>query len=264
MLGNRGFPEAWSHLCVCQASFLMTFAMGGVPHAGPRHFLVHHHLPELAQTHVCWVGDAIQSSYPLSSPSPPTFNLSQHQGFFQWVSFSYQVANILELQLQHQSFQWKSMTDFLYDWLVWSPCCPRDSQESSPTNTVQKHQFFGAKPFFIVQLSHLYMTTRTAIALTIWTFVDKVMSLLFHMLSRFLIAFLPRSKHLLISWLWSLSAVILEPNKIKSVTVFIVSLSICHEVMGLDVMIFVFLNVEFKPAFSVSTFTFIKRLFNSS
>ena len=92
----------------------------------------------------------------------------------------------------------------------------------------------------MVQLSHLYMTIGKTIALTIWTFVGKVMSLLSNMLSRFVIAFLPRSKHLLISWLQSLSAVILELKKIKSVTVSIVSPSICHEVMGLDAMIFIF------------------------
>ena len=84
----------------------------------------------------------------------------------------------------------------------------------------------------MVQLSHPYMTTGKTIALTIWTFVGKVMSLLFNMLSRLVIAFLPRSKHLLISWLQSLSAVILEPKKIKSVTDSIVSPSICHEVMA--------------------------------
>ena len=89
------------------------------------------------------------------------------------------------------------------------------------------------------------MTMGKTIALAIWTFVSKVMSLLFNMLSRFVIAFLPRSKHLLISWLQSLSAVILEPKKIKSFTVSIVSPSICHEVMGLDAMILSFLKVEF-------------------
>ena len=91
--------------------------------------------------------------------------------------------------------------------------------------------------FFIVQLSHPYMTIGKTIALTRRTFVDKVMSLLFNMLSRLVITFLPRSKHLLISWLQSPSGVILEPPKIKSA---IVSPSICHEVMGLDAMIFVF------------------------
>ena len=94
-------------------------------------------------------------------------------------------------------------------------------------------------PFFIIQLSHPYMTTGKTIALTRQTFVGKVMSLLFNMLSRLVIAFLPRSKCLLISWLQPLSAVILESNKIKSVTVSIVSPSICHEVMGLDAMILV-------------------------
>ena len=93
--------------------------------------------------------------------------------------------------------------------------------------------------FFIVQLSHPHMTTGKTIALTRWTFVGKALSLLFNMLSRLVIAFLPRSKHLLISWLQSPSAVILEPKKIKSVTVSTVSPSICHEVMGLDAMILV-------------------------
>ena len=74
---------------------------------------VHHHLPEFTQTHVHWVGDAIQPSHPLLSPSPPAFNLSQHQGLFKWVSSSSQVAKVLEFQLQHQSFQWIFSTDFL-------------------------------------------------------------------------------------------------------------------------------------------------------
>ena len=99
--------------------------------------------------------------------------------------------------------------------------------------------------FFIVQLSHPYMTTGKAIALTRWTFVGKVMSLLFNMLSRLVITFLLRSKHLLISWLQSPLAAILEPPKIKSVTLSIVSPSIFHEVMGPDAMYSCFLNVEF-------------------
>ena len=98
--------------------------------------------------------------------------------------------------------------------------------------------------FFMVQLSHPYMTTGKNTVLTIWTFVSKVTSLLFNMLSRFVIVFHPRSKHLLISWLQSPSAVILEPKKIKSVTVSTFSLSICHEVMGPDTIILV-LNAEF-------------------
>jgi len=103
-----------------------------------------------------------------------------------------------------------------------------------------KASIFQCSAFFMVQLSHLYMTTGKTITLTRWTFVSEVMSLLFNMLSRLVIAFLPRSKHLLISWLQSPSVVILEPKKIKSVTVSIVFPSICHEMMGLDAMIFIF------------------------
>ena len=107
-----------------------------------------------------------------------------------------------------------------------------------------KASILWRSPLFTVQLSHPYMTTGKTIALTRWTFVGKVISLLFNMLSRFFITFLPRSKRLLISRLQSPSAVILEPRKIKSVTVSTVSPAICHEVMGLDVMILCFLNVE--------------------
>ena len=101
----------------------MNRSMPGLP--------VHHQLPEFTQTHVHQVGDAIQPSHSLSSPSS-ALNLSQHQGLFQWVGSSHQMAKVLELQLQHQSFQWIFRVDFLQDWLVWSLCCPRDSQESSP------------------------------------------------------------------------------------------------------------------------------------
>ena len=105
--------------------------------------------------------------------------------------------------------------------------------------TVQKPVLWGSA-FFMVQLPYPYMITGKTIVLTIWTFVSKIMSLLFNMLSRLVIAFLPRSKHILISWLQSPSAVILEPKKIKSVTTSIVSPSIYHELMGPDVVIFVF------------------------
>ena len=107
------------------------------------------------------------------------------------------------------------------------------------------------------------MNTGKTIALTRQTFVGKVMSLLFNMLSRLVMIFLPRSKRLLISWQQSPSAVILEPPRVKSVTVSIVSPSICHEVMGPDAMILVFWMLSFKPAFSLSSFTFINRLFSS-
>ena len=103
-----------------------------------------------------------------------------------------------------------------------------------------KASILGHSVFFMVQLSHPYLTTGKTIALTRWTFVSKEMSLPFNILSRFVIAFLPKTKHLLISWLPSPSAVILEPKRIKSVTVSIVSPSICHEMMGADAMILVF------------------------
>ena len=94
---------------------------------------VHHQLLKFIQTHDHWVGDAIQPSHPLPFLSPPAFNFSQHQGLFKWVSSSPQMTKVLEIQLQHQSFQWIFRTDFLQNGLVGSPCSPRDSQESSPT-----------------------------------------------------------------------------------------------------------------------------------
>ena len=127
-----------------------------------------------------------------------------------------------------------------------------------------KTSIFQCSAFFIVQLSHPYMTTGKTIALTRQTFVGKVMSLLFNMLSRFVIAFLPRSKCLLVSWLQAPSAVFLKTNKMKFLTVYIVFPSFCHEVMWLDAMISVFGMLSFKPAFSLSSVTFIKRLFSSS
>ena len=127
-----------------------------------------------------------------------------------------------------------------------------------------KASILGCSAIFIVQLPHPYMTTGKNRTWTRQTFVGKVMSLLFNMLSRLVIAFLQRSKHLLISWLQSISAVILEPRKIKSATVSTVSPSFCHEVMGPDAMIVDFWILSFKPTFSLSSFTFIKRLFSSS
>ena len=116
----------------------------------------------------------------------------------------------------------------------------------------------------MLQLSQLYMTTGKTIALTIRPFVGRVMSLLFNTMSRFVIAFLPSSNRLLISWLQSSSTVILEHKKRKSITASTFSPSICHEVMGPDAMILVFLILSFKPDFSLSSFTLIKRFFRSS
>ena len=120
-------------------SVLLLFSHSGVPKSFRSHGLqdarLHcsSRLTESAQTHVHWVGDAIQPSHPLSSPSPLALNVSQHQGLFTWVGSSHQVTKVLELQLQHQSFQWIFRVDFLQDGLLWSPCCPSNSQESSPT-----------------------------------------------------------------------------------------------------------------------------------
>ena len=180
--------------------------------------------PELAHTHVHRVVNAIHASHPLPSPSPPAFNLSHHQGLFQWVSSSHQVAKVLQFQLQHQSFQWIFRIDWIFspkeDRLVWSPCNSRNSQESSLTP-----QF---KSINSSVLSFLYGSTLNPYITTgIWT-VGKVIFPLFNMLSRLVIAFLPWSMHLLISWLQSPSAVILEPKRIKAATVSTVSPSICH------------------------------------
>ena len=238
----------------------MDCSMPGLP--------VHHQLPELTQTHVHWVSDTmiklvmvIQSSCPLSSPSPPAFNLSQHQGLFQWVSTSHQVAQLLEFQLQYQFFQWIIRTDFLKgDWL--DLLAVQGTLKCFLQHHSSKASILQCSASFIVQLSHTYMTTGKTIALTRGLLL--AMSLLLNMLSRLVIAFLPRSKRLLISWLQSLSAVILDPQKIKYLTVSIVSPSIRHEVMGLGGMILVFWMLSFKPTFSLSSFTFTKRLFSSS
>ena len=130
------------------------------------------------------------------------------------------------------------LISFRVDWL--DPLAIQGTLKSLLQHHSSKASILQCSAFFIVQLSHLHMTTGKTIALTRWTFVGKVMSLLLNMLSRLVTTFLPRSKHLLISWLQSPSAVILEPTKIKPVTVSIVSPSICHEVMGPDGMILVF------------------------
>ena len=192
---------------------------------------VHHKLPECTQTHVHRVDDAIQPFHPLPSPSPPAPNPSQHQGFsyesafcMRWPkywSFSFSIS---------PSSEHPGLISFRRDWLDLL------AVQGTPKSLLQHHSsktsILQRSAFFIVQLSHPYMTSGKTIALTRWTFVDKVMSLLFNMLSRLVITFLPRSKCLLISWLQSQSAAILEPRKIKSATVSTVSPSICHEVMG--------------------------------
>ena len=155
-----------------------------------------HYLLEFVQTHVHWVGDAIQPSHLLSSPSPPALNLSQHQGLFQWVGSLHQVAKLLELQ--HQSFQWIFRVDFFminwFDLLAVQGTLKSLLQHHSSTASIIWHS-----AFFILQLSHPYMTTGKTLALTRWTFVGKVMYPLSNMLSRFVIDFLPGSNSLFIS-----------------------------------------------------------------
>ena len=174
---------------------------------------VHHQLPEFTHTQVHRVSDAIQSSHPLSSPSP-TFNLSQHQGFssesvlIRWPkywNFSFNIS---------PSNEHPGLISFRINWLDLLAVQGTLLQHHSSKASILRHS-----AFFIVHLSHPYMTPGKTIALTRQTFVGKVMSLLLNMLSRLVIIFLPRSKHLLISWLQSPSAVILEPLQIKSVTV---------------------------------------------
>ena len=210
-------------------------------------FPVHYQLSELGQTHVHRVSDAIQQSHPLSFPSPPAFNLSQHQGLsnesvlhIRWPTywnFSFSIS---------PSNEYSGLISFGIDWFDF--LAVQGTLKSLLQHHSSKASILWCSAFFMVQHSHpraslvaqLVKTTGETIALTRWTFVGKVMSLLLNMLSRLVIAFLPSSKCLLISWLQSPSAVILEPPKIKSVTVSIVSSPVFHEVIGLDVMILVF------------------------
>ena len=180
---------------------------------------------QFVETHVHWVDDAIQPSHPLLSPPPAlifpsirVFSRSQKRVFCisTCIGYLHQVAKVLELQLQHRSLRW-TFRVFPYYPLVWSSCCLRDSQESSPAPQLKKHQFFWCSALFLIQLSHLCMTIGKTIALTIQTFVGKGTSA-FNAVSRFVIAFLPVSRHLLISWLPLPSAVFLEPKKRESVT----------------------------------------------
>jgi len=136
------------------------------------------------------------------------------------------------------SSEYAGLISLRIDWF--DPLAIQRALKSLLQHHSSKASILWCSAFFMVQLLYLYVTSGKTIALIIWNFVDKVMSLPFNMLSRLVTDFLPRSKHLLISWLQSPSAVILEPPEIKSLTLSIVSPSICHEVMGLDAMIFVF------------------------
>ena len=164
----------------------------------------HHQFPEFTQTHLHWVGDAIQPSHPLSTPSPPTFNLSQHQGLFKWVSSSHQYWSF-SFSIS-PSNEYSGLISFRINWF--ELLAVQGILKSLLQHHSSKTSILQCSAFFIVQLSHPFMVCGKTIALTRWTFVGKVMSLLFNMLSRLVIAFLPKSKCLLISWLQSPSAVI--------------------------------------------------------
>ena len=173
-------------------------------------FPVHHQPPEPTQTHVHRVGDAIQPSHPLSSPSPPAFNLSQHQVF----------SNESGLHIRWPKYWSFSMRLFNeYSGLIsfriscFDLLAVQGTLKSILQHRSSKASILRCSAFFMVHLSHPYMTIGKTIALTRRTFVDKVMSLLFNTLFSFVIAFLPRSKHLLISWLQSPSAAIWSPRK---------------------------------------------------
>ena len=218
---------------------------------------------EFAQTHVHWVVDAIQSSHLLLPRCllPSIFSSirvfsNESAVLISWPnywSFSFRIS---------RSSEYSGLISFKIDWF--DPLAVQGILKSFLQHHNLKTSVLQGSIFFMVQLSQPYMTTGKTIPLIIQTYVGKVMSLLFNMLSRFVMAFLPRSKSLLIPWLQLPSAVILESKKIKSVTVSIFSSSVCHEVMGPDAMILVFRMLSFKPAFPLSSFTLIKKFFRSS
>ena len=194
------------------------------------------YLPEFAQTHVHWVDDAIQPSHPLLSLSPPALNLPQHMVFFSELALCIKWPKDWSFSIS-PSNECSGLISFRIDWF--DLLAVQGTLKSLLQHHSSKASILQCSAFFVVQLSHPNMTTGKTIALTVWIFVSKVTSLLYNMWSRFVIAFLTRSKCLLISWLQSQPAVILEPKKIKSITVSIVSPSICHEVMGPDAIIFI-------------------------
>ena len=197
-------------------------------------FPVLQYLQEFAETHAHWVGDAIQQSLPVSSSSPCALSLSSIRVFSNesalWIRCPNVSASVLPMNIQ----DWFSLG------LTYLITLLSKGLSRVFSNTAAQKIVLWRLAFFMVQHSHQYMTTRKTIALAIWTSVSKAMSLLFNMLSTFVIAFLQRSKHLLILWLQSPSTVILEHKIIKSLSVSIVSTSTCNEVMGLDAMMLVF------------------------
>ena len=205
---TRGLPRGTQFSSVAQSCLTLCDPMDCSTPSLP----VHHQLPEFTQTHAYWVGDAIQPSHPPSSPSPPTFSLSQHKSLFsesvlliRWPncwSFSFNIS---------PSSEYSGLIFFRMDWL--DLFAVQGTLKSLLQHHSSKASILQCSALFIVQLSHPYTTTGKTIALTRWTFVGKVTSLLLNMLSRLVISFLPRSKCLLISWLQSPSALIWEPEE---------------------------------------------------
>ena len=216
----------------------------------------HHQLPELTQTHVHLVNDSIQSSsVAISFSSVPFFCL---QTFLALGSFSMSQFVTSGGQSIGVSASTSVLPMNIQDWFPFRLTGMITLLSKGLVNFLQHHSSKASVllhlVFFTVQLSHPYVTTGKTIALTRWTIVGKVMSLVFNMLSRFVIAVLPRNKCLLISWLQSPSAVNLGPQKIMSVS--IVSPVICPEVMGPDAIILVFWMFSFTPTFSLSVLSF--------
>jgi len=171
-----GRGQAIAAVVVQSFSHIQLFA---TPRTAARHtcFPILHHLPELAQTHVHWVDDAIQPSHPLSSPSPPAPNPSQHEGLFQWVSSSHEVAKVLEFQLSiSPSNEHPGLISFRMDWF--DLLAAQGTLKSLLQHHSSKASILQPSAFFMIQLSHLYMTIGKIIALTMWTFVGKVMVIL--------------------------------------------------------------------------------------
>ena len=185
-------------LCCCSVAHLC-LTLGDPMDCSTSGFPVLHQLLDLAQIHVHWVADIILPSHPLSPPSPPALSLSQHQGLFQWVSSLHQVAKVLQLQLQLQSFQWIFRTGLISFRIFWFDfLAVQGTLRSLLQHRSSKVSVLWHSAFFMVQLLHPYVTAGKTMALTVWTFINKVMSLLFNMLSKVAMAFLPRSKRLLI------------------------------------------------------------------
>ena len=177
-------------------------------------------------------------------------------GSFSGISYLHQVVKYWSFSISPSS-EYSGLISFRID--LFNLLAAQGNLKSLLQHHSSKASSLRLLAFLMNQLSHPCMTIGKTIALTLWIFVSKVIYLLLNTLSRFVIAFLPRSKHLLISCLQPPSTMILEPKKIKSVTVSTFSPSICHELMGLDAMILVFLMLSFKLAFSLSSFTPIKR-----